>query len=305
MATLEPSPLSDRHMNIPTLARALSAALLALTLVACGDAPTDPNAPLPPLQAGIWHVQSANGAELPALAAHGTVEGRYAQTFLDSLQVSVAADGRWEQRAWLVEFVDGALTGRVTRQDAGAWVVTDTGYLFSSDLHGQRFVVRDPSQGTLALNLRAEGIPGVIVTTLRSTRPPASPTGTWEASAVRDRPLPDAIYVFDPTEVDGQPVSVHFIVDSARLAVLANGRYVHRTWASEWIGAVGGPPTTLRIRYGYYDHGDWTRAGAELQFESTWLQNHRMNGELGGPTLLRMQQGLTHGDPPVSFRYAR
>ncbi len=292
-------------MNSSTYSRGVTAALIVSILVACGDAPTDPSTPLPPMEAGTWHVHSANGLALPALVAHGLDQGDLMQTFLDSLQLVVGADGRWEQRAWLAEFRAGLPTGHLTRQDAGAWVVTDTGYLFTSDVRDVRYVVRDPSVETLPLHLRAEGIPGVITATLQRTLPPAAPTGIWRGSSVHGRPLPDAIYVFDPTIVEGREVSVHLVVDSARFEVLANGRYVHRTWVSEWEGAVGGPPVALRGRYSSYDHGLWSRTGQALEFTSTWLQNHAMDGQLNAPGSLRVDHGLTHGDPPADFRYAR
>ncbi len=251
-------------MNLQNIALRRSAALLISLLAACGDAPTDPHSPLPPLEAGTWYVHSANGLALPALVAHGLDGGELVQTFLDSLQLVVGADGRWEQRAWLAEFRAGLPEGHVSRQDAGAWAATDSGYLFTSDLRDVRYVVRDPSVETLPLHLRAEGIPGVITATLQRVHPPAAPTGIWRGSEVHGRPLPDAIYVFDPTTIEDREVSVHLVVDSVRLEVLANGRYVHRNWVSEWEGAVGGPPVSLQLHH-----------------------------------------GLTHGDEPVDFRYAR
>src|SRR5687768_8659860 len=106
--------------------------LAAAILMACtdsADAPLAPD-PLPPLPTQTWYAHVADGQSLPALVGHGVVEGVLEQTFLDSVELHVTTEGRWEQRSWLQRFRAGQLVTQFARLDAGAWAVTDTGYLF-------------------------------------------------------------------------------------------------------------------------------------------------------------------------------
>ena len=136
-------------------------------------------------------------------------------------------------------------------------------------------------------------------------RPTPQPTlpGAWGATHVRGRALPDVMYLFDPTTVDGQDVSAHFIVDSAKLTLDSIGGYQHRLWVTQWLGEPGGPPLYPTLRFFHGDFGEWSRAGTELSFESHWLQNHRMTGTFGTDGVLRMRHGFSHGDPRVEFLY--
>src|SRR5690606_40889379 len=69
--------------------------------------------------------------------------------------------------------------------------------------------------------------------------------GPWSVTHVRDAAMPGAVlYVFDPAIVDGADVSAHFVVDSAKLIITADGEYTHRIRVTQWLGAVGGPPVT-------------------------------------------------------------
>ena len=294
------------------VARRLTTVALAATIVAalagCGS---DDRGPLevdrlPPLAAQTWHVHVADGQPMPALVGHGTVDGALEQTFLDSAQVSVDANGRWEQRSWTQRFRSGDLVAHVPRIDAGVWTVTDSGYLFKSDLLGDRFVVREIPGETVNANLRIEALPGLIVAALRRAPPPASPTGAWVAGSVRGTPIPAAIYVFDPFQENGRTISVHLVVDSVRLALHPNGQYRHRIWYTEWEGLPGGSWQTVRSRWTVGDFGAWTRTGNVLQLESNWIQNHRMTATFDATTrLLTMPHGLTPGDEPVAFGYRR
>lgn len=133
--------------------------------------------------------------------------------------------------------------------------------------------------------------------------PPEGVAAKWEATHVRGAALPDVLYRFDPDVVDGEIVSVHIILDSARLVIHDDGRYEHRIWASHWVGEPGGPPQERTLRFHHGDHGFWSDEDGALRFESNYLQNHRMTGALGASGALEMQHGFTHGDPPVSIRY--
>ena len=131
-------------------------------------------------------------------------------------------------------------------------------------------------------------------------------TGSWSVTHVRGSAMPGAVlYVFDPATVNGREVSVHVLVDSSRLVIEAGGRYQHQTWATEWVGEVGGPPVTPSVRWFHGDFGQWTRTGSALEFESEWLQNHRMTGTYADDGILRMQHGFSHGDSAVAFQYGR
>lgn len=160
---------------------------------------------------------------------------------------------------------------------------------------------------TLASSLAASacGTQSPTAPVPRPGLPPVTAVGEWRATAVRDIPLPAAAYVFDE-EVDGQRMSIHLIVEEATLTLDANGRYVHHIRYSEWDGPPGGPPRTRRFQFAHNDFGEWSRSDVALRTLSGWLQNHAMSGELAtSGDVLRLQHGLSHGDPPVSFRYVR
>jgi hypothetical protein len=130
-------------------------------------------------------------------------------------------------------------------------------------------------------------------------------TGEWDVTHVRDMPLPAAVFVEDTTTLDGRLLSVHFVVDSARIRVDAGGRYVHRVWATEWHGDPWGPPRVRIFQWYHGDFGAWQRDGVNLSFESEWLMNHRMTGTFAADGVLRMEHGFSPGDAPVPFRYGR
>ncbi len=300
-----------RHPNsfvpVAPLRRALRPLALIAALQACSsDRPTAPDlTPLPPLATATWRVHQADGQPLPALVAHRLVGGQLLQTYLDSAQLEVDASGRWQQRLWMQRLRDGRFDGRFAEQDAGAWVVDGDRYRFTSDVHGERFAIRALVADSLRADLRASAVDGVMRSTLRQTAPSASPAGAWRASAVQDAPLPAPIYVFDPAVVDGDTVSVHFLVDSAGIRLLPSGRYEHWIRYSEWHGPAGGAPTQQRFRFAWADFGTWTRNGLQVAFESGYYQNHRFSGEFAGAGPLRLQHGLSAGDPLVGLRYVR
>jgi hypothetical protein len=139
--------------------------------------------------------------------------------------------------------------------------------------------------------------------------PPPSPapvlTGAWRAHTVHGQPVPDVIYRWDPVEMGGRVFSTHFVIDSVFIVISPDGKYQHALFATEWEGEAGGLPHTKKVVYRLYDHGEWERADGVLTFESGYLQNHRMTGTFGADGVLRMRHGLSHGDEPVDFTYAR
>jgi hypothetical protein len=285
------------------------AALLALAVATAGcdgaDLPNVP-APIPPLDAATWHAHGAMGQPMPALVAHRAVEGRLERTFLDAAELEILAGGRWELRASLQIWREGRWAADQARLDHGTWEGAEEGYRFRSATGDGRFTIRDPAADSLVIHLAIPGVPGLTTTTLRRASAPPLPSGGWTAARVRDRPMPDVLHRFDPDTVEGgRVVSIHLVVDSAKLELAPTGSYVHAIFASEWEGAPGGPPERRRFRHRYGDHGSWRREGAAIRLESGWLQNHRMEGALGADGVLRVRHGLTHGDEPAEFGYAR
>jgi hypothetical protein len=193
----------------------------------------------------------------------------------------------------------------LNRLDHGTVLATDSGHVLVSEQYGPRHYIPAASADSLRLLLRVDGIPGVAVSTLRRQPPPATPAGAWRAVGVNGSAVPGRLYLFDPTELNGQPVSVHFIVDSAKVSLHPTGRYTHQIWVGHWVGVVGGPPLVRTLGLMHGDHGQWMRSGDAIEFESHWLQNHRMSGAYGSDGQLRLEHGFSHGDEAAPFIYAR
>ena len=287
--------------HIPTIGVALG---LLLACSADRTAAPEPST-LPPLATATWRVHLADGQALPALVSHELTNGALLQIFLDSAHVIVDSTGRWEQRVWLQRYRDGEFDGLVAEQDAGAWTVDGDAYRFTSDVNGARFTFGAIETDSLRVSMRANAVNGIMLATLRRSAAPVAPVGSWRANAVANAPMPAAIYVFDPAVLDGDTVSVHFIVDSAWITLHPTGRYVHAIRYSEWMGPKGGAPTHRRFVWQWNDFGTWTREGLQVSFESAYYENHRMAGEFAPIGPLRLQHGLSHGDPPVALRYVR
>lgn len=281
------------------------ALLIGLAAAGCAGDTKGPNLPAP-LETAAWHVHTAESQPMPALVAHSLVQNRLQQTFLDSARLNVTAAGRWELRVFLQTWRDGTHLLDWTQQDAGAWAAADTGYVFTSELRGPRFVLQPSPADSITLRLQLDEVPGYTFVTLRRSEPRPPLPGVWRASHVRDAQLPSAMHVIDPAELpDGRRVSVHAVIDSIFFRIDTPGTYEQRVYVSEWWGAPGGPPQTLNLRSMEYDRGDWQRHGDSIRFESGWMQNHRMQGSLGADGVLRMSHGLGHGSPPVDVRYQR
>jgi hypothetical protein len=134
--------------------------------------------------------------------------------------------------------------------------------------------------------------------------PDAPLHGTWRALELDGQALPARMYHFDPELLHGVPVSVHLMLDSARLQLLPGGGYVHRVWMSEWHGEPDGPPKVRLLRHHHYDHGLWDVTGAAIHLESGWLQNHRIDGTAGAAAL-HLKHGFSHGDEELPITYRR
>jgi len=280
--------------------------LAALLLAACtADSPVAPVENLPPLEARLWYVQSADGQQMPALIAHRLVEGSLEQTFLDSATVQITADGRWIRRFWMQRLLAGERVASEASQLVGTWTATPESYRFVEDLSGRTFELRGEVGATITLALPGIGANDRVVSVLGHAAVPPGPVGTWAIEAVRDAAIPSAMYIFDDYEENGVLMSIHLVVDSAVIVLHPNGTYQQRIHFREWAGLPGGPPATVRFVWVARDFGSWTRVGTTLDFESGWLEGLRMAGEFGADGKLRMQHGISHGDEWVPVRYAR
>jgi hypothetical protein len=297
-------------MGNPTTFTMLSPRLLrplaALLLAACApDTPLAPVQNLPPLEARLWHVQRADGQQLPALIAHRLVDGSLEQTFLDSATIEITANGTWIRRFWMQRILVGERVASEASQMVGTWTATPEAYRFVEEPSGRVFEIPGIVGDTLTLVLSGIGANDLIVAQLGTTPPAPGPVGTWAIEAVRDVPIPSAMYVFDDYEENGVEMSTHLVVDSAVIVLHPNGSYQHRIHFTEWEALRGGPPTRVRFLWVAMDFGSWTRVGTQLDFASGWLEGMRMAGQFGADGKLRMQHGISHGDEWVPVRYAR
>ena len=125
----------------------------AVWLAACDTAPSAP-APetsvlgAPPVN--TWHLHAVDGETLSAMVAHRLLpENRLEQTYVDSSQLDITSDGRYEQRTFTRVFIDGQLDASDARLDAGRWSATDTGYVFDSDIVAKQFLIRTPGTDSM------------------------------------------------------------------------------------------------------------------------------------------------------------
>lgn len=286
--------------------RFLAPALLSVAVAACGTDAVSPVAePLPPLAAATCYAHSAEGQPLPALVAHRLEGGVLVQDFLDSAQLQVTANGRWERRLRMSRYRDQVYASAVPSQEVGTWTATDTAYVFVAEPSGRRFALSSLTPGQVVpVPLRAAS-EGYIEATLRSVQPEPSIVGTYRVTEVRGQPAPAPIYVFHDYPEDGRLKSIFLIVDSARVQLAGNGRYTHRIHVTEWEGPNGGAPERVRFRFVIGDFGAWTREGTLLRFTSGWIQNFTFSGTTYDAQRMELLHGLSHGDPPVPVRYAR
>ena len=299
--------MSSRH----TIHRTVSAALLAFTLTACRDTNVAPVPPVlrPPLASSTWYAHVAEGQSLPALVAHALEGHVLVQDFLDSARLDIDASGHWSRALWITRYHDGVRHAPRAEQEHGTWQVTDSAYLFTAAVSGRAFALAAlPADGDLILPLRATQ-DGYIEARLRTVRP-ASPVGAWRMARVREVPLPAAMHIFNDHIEDGRVMSIHIVVDSTHLVLSGNRHYRQTVYYTEWEGPNHGHAERPRLRARLGDHGVWALLGAQLHFESNYLQNHRFGGTtlaVAGTerSVLALQHGLSHGDEPVPVRYER
>lgn len=300
----------NRPMPVPRLqsARLPCAALLLVLAVACErDTPLAPDpTPLPPLVATTWHAHATEGQALPANVAHWLEDGVLVQDFLDSARVEIRADGTWERRLWMSRFRSVLFDSPVVELETGTWSATDSGYLFAAEFGARQFSIAAMTPGA-AVNFPLRGVPGgSILATLRTEAAPPAVTGAFEILTVLDQPVPATMYVFNDVAMEGRVVSIHLIVDSARVDLWSNGTYTHRIHYSEWEGPNHGAPSALRYQWNFHDYGFFTRGpGAAIEFHSNWLENHQFAGTVDPADGMDLQHGLGHGDPPVPVHYTR
>lgn len=155
------------------------APFLLLALVACEDSPAglpDP-IPLPPLDAGYWQLHTTNGKALPAPVHERQVDGRTEHVFVDSMHIAITSAGRWNQSTFLESWSMNERVLSMPHFDQGSWTATERGYLFRSDVHGDRFVLRSSPVDYLSIPLRIDGIEQSFDAVLRRTSPPPALPG--------------------------------------------------------------------------------------------------------------------------------
>lgn len=303
MAPSTPDPI-DTDM----LRHLLLLSLIVLTS-ACQDqdSPSSPGTP-PPLADEVWHVHSSDGQILPALLGHRLVNGSILeQDFLDSARVVVDDDGTWEHAAWYQRFHDGQYVLSASTLDWGTWTATATSYEFRRNTGELLYTVPGALPTDWRLNLRYPGQEGLAVSTLRRTPPPPSVAGRWRASTLNAQPLP-AAYIVDPSVDFGTgPVSRHIVIDSAFVWLQANGSYRQQVFHTEWEGPAHGAPQVRVHSAVEADFGSWSTGGPEVVLESGWLQNKVIRGNSSGLLTgsIRLDHGISHGDPPAPFMYGR
>lgn len=271
------------------------------------DSPAAP-APLPPLEDQVWYVHVSDGQAVPALLGHRLVNGSVLeQDFLDSSRLDISADGSWEHAGWYQRFHDGEWTQSVATLDWGTWSATTAGYEFRRNTGELLYTVDGPLGSDLALNLRYPGQEGVAVSTLRRSPAPPTVVGRWRATTLNGDALPST-YTVDPNVDFGSgPVSRHVIIDSAFVWLYANGRYLQRVYHTEWEGPANGDPTHPIYDATETDFGSWGLDGTAIVLLSGWLENKVITGDVSGLLAggVRLDHGITHGDPPAPFQYSR
>ncbi len=294
------------------LFRRLLSLAAATALAACAESSSVTAPPvtiLPPLATATWYVHTSDGQPLPALLGHRTLPGNVLeQDFLDSTKFEVNANGTWVKNAWYQRFQAGMPHSWRTAQDFGTWAIAGGAYEFRRHNGELLYTVNGPIGEQLNLNLRYTEQAGVAVSVLRSTPPALTVVGRWQANALRGMPLPATLT--SDAEIDrgdGTIVSLHIVVDSARVLLYANNSYRHRIYYSQWEGPPHGERQTKMDSYATDDYGTWSRDGVVMTLHSAWLQNHLIFGEVSAATIAPMvlNHGLSHGDPPAAFRYVR
>jgi hypothetical protein len=259
----------------------------ALVAAACGsDAPTAPpgQLPLPVLRPGVWHLHRADGQAVPAYVAHRMLPGNVLeQTYVDSAKLEIRPDFGWRLETFLRHYENREFVRSEARFDAGRWAATDSGFLFTSTMRQDAFVVRAPGADSLlttqALVVRPEA--GLVQATYRIERPAPSLVARWRALSVNDRMVPAVVATTPLDEFQGRPVSSHVVVDSIAIELEPTSRYRMVEFLSWWIGEPNGTPTQRIQSLRHTDRGEWQASGGAVQFTSTLYANRGWVGQRG------------------------
>lgn len=306
----------SRALTVP-LRRLLAVIVPSVLVLACSDSPSapPPDPSLPPLPTGTWYVNEADGQSLPAMIAHRLVNGVLEQTFLDSSSFTIDPAGTWQQQIFKRRVligtpagVVGAATGDINEPvaDFGTWTATDSAYLFSSLARPRQFVIRAPSPDSLFAyqKLVDHAESGVVRSSFRRTPPPAALVGTWRADRALGATLPARVENI-PSMSDGTRVfSWHVFLDSSRVELKADGKYLHRTYVSGWEGQPYGPPVARLSWTVLTDRGVWSRTGFAISLLSEIYAGHDMSGFVAANGAVVLQHGVELNDPnpfPVTY----
>ena len=310
--------------------RLLAVIVPSVLVLACADSPSapPPDPSLPPLPAGTWYVNKADGQALPAMIAHRLVNGVLEQTFLDSSSFTIDATGTWQQQIFKRRVLIGTPAGiagaaRLNSAggtnagsgdihepvaDFGTWTATDSAYLFVSLARPRQFVIRAPTSDSLFAfqKLVDHAESGVMRSSFRRTPPLPSLVGLWRADRALGATLP-ALVESIPTLVDGtRVISWHVFLDSARVELRADGSYEHLTWVSGWEGNANGPPLTRGYGNKLIDRGVWTRAGVAFTLVSEYFEEHSLAGAVEAAGSFVLLHGVELKDPhPFPVMYKR
>lgn len=261
------------HAHRPLLA------LLAATLVACaGDRTNGPAAtPTPPAAGvGTFDLVSANGLALPASASRRTLpNGRIEEVVLERGTLILNADGTWTQELVGHVYEDRQPMGTYALADGGRWTLAASGGVMLTSGYPGRVTNPRADSGTrvsLMEHVRL-GTPTIVATRYAKRVVPADPIGTWTLSHAIGTAVPSVINRFRTPLPTGEYVS-DTQVDSARLTLSADGRYVQLFWLSEWNDG------TFNVRYQWGDHGTWTRTGSTIAFTSDWIAPIRFSANV-------------------------
>lgn len=298
----------------------LLASTALLALMACGDDTTQPppGEPPPPLEARTWALARVGGQALPVVVAERTVDGQLERIYVDSARIEIRADRTFEQRIWT-----RAVRGSTVREsagwvDAGTWRADGARYRMASPTSARTLLVDNSEEGRLVVTERltlaigAGEVRGEYRPWTASSPPPPPPPPppgrqVWRASDVAGQRLPYIAYRFENEPTPG--AETYFQLDSARVEMTTDGRYVQYIWYSEWQSPnpAYGMGWTRVWNWRTYDRGTWTRNGNDFVLSSDWIQNRVQTGEIGGSVgseRFRLRHGLGYDDPNLYVGYA-
>lgn len=137
-------------------------------------------------------------------------------------------------------------------------------------------------------------------------QPPAL-SGRWVARDLAGRPLPALVERFE--DEPSVPGVSEFRLDSAEVQLSADRRYTRRLYYSEWNTLTPDDSASWRVRLRWRDRdfGLYVPSADSIVLTSEWIQNLVVRGAIAAPAaaVLRLQHGLTYGDPLLNVGYER